>query len=281
MIEHVVRGERPPRRVERVGDTVRRPAYPWTPAVQALLRHLETVGFPYSPRVLGFDEQGREVLTFIEGESGQGAWSKVVGEDGLRSYARLLRDYHRAVAGWRRDPDLLWSSGIQEPAGQSGSTPSAVEEAPSRGSAEPAQEPAQEVVCHGDFGPWNLVWRGDEPVGILDWDFAYPAPARRDVVYAAEYAAPFRSDEECRSLGFPAPPDRRRRLEVFAEAYGLSSTAGLADDVHRTQRETLVTVRRLATAGCQPQATWAAQGFLDLLERRIRWIEDDSGLLVA
>jgi hypothetical protein len=264
MTQHVVRGERPPRRVERVGDTVHRPAYPWTPAVHALLRHLESVGFPYSPRVLGFDEQGREVLTFIDGESGPAAWTRVVGENGLRSYARLLRDYHRAVAGWRRDPDLLWSSGIQEPAGQ-----------------EPEQDPEREVVCHGDFGPWNLVWRGEEPVGILDWDFAYPAPARRDVVYAAEYAAPFRSDAECRSLGFPVPPDRRRRLEVFAEAYGLSSTAGLADDVNRTQRETLVTVRRLARAGCQPQATWAAQGFLDLLEQRIRWIEDDSGLLVA
>ena len=53
----------------RVGDTVRRSAGPWTPAVHALLAHLEGTGFTGAPRPLGFDEQGREVLTFLEGES--------------------------------------------------------------------------------------------------------------------------------------------------------------------------------------------------------------------
>ena len=44
----------------RVGETVRRPAGPWTPAVHALLRHLAGNGFPGSPRPLGIDSQGRE-----------------------------------------------------------------------------------------------------------------------------------------------------------------------------------------------------------------------------
>ena len=51
--------------VVRVGDTVRRPAGPWTPAVHALLTHLHAAGFPGAPRPLGIDEHGREVLTFI------------------------------------------------------------------------------------------------------------------------------------------------------------------------------------------------------------------------
>ena len=55
--------------VERVGDTMRRSTGPWTPAVHALLRHLEAVGFEGAPRVLGSDDQGREVLTFIEGDA--------------------------------------------------------------------------------------------------------------------------------------------------------------------------------------------------------------------
>jgi hypothetical protein len=50
--------------VERIGDTVHRPVAPWTAAVHDLLRYLEDVGYEYSPRVLGFDEQGREVLTW-------------------------------------------------------------------------------------------------------------------------------------------------------------------------------------------------------------------------
>src|SRR5260221_6573384 len=48
--------------VVRVGDTVRRPAGPWTPAVHALLAHLHAVGFDGAPRPLGVDERGREVL---------------------------------------------------------------------------------------------------------------------------------------------------------------------------------------------------------------------------
>ena len=41
--------------VTRVGDTVRRGTGPWTPAVHALLRHLEGVGFDGAPMVLGID----------------------------------------------------------------------------------------------------------------------------------------------------------------------------------------------------------------------------------
>jgi hypothetical protein len=52
----------------RIGDTVRRRSGRWTPAVHALLRHLESVGFDAAPRVLGVDGQGREVLSYIEGQ---------------------------------------------------------------------------------------------------------------------------------------------------------------------------------------------------------------------
>jgi hypothetical protein len=54
----------------RHGNTILRPAGSWTPTVHALLGHLEQVGFPGSPRVLGdgYDDQGREVLTWIEGQ---------------------------------------------------------------------------------------------------------------------------------------------------------------------------------------------------------------------
>ena len=46
------------RGVAWVGDTVRRPVQPWTPAGHALLDHLAAVGFGYAPRVLGSDAQG-------------------------------------------------------------------------------------------------------------------------------------------------------------------------------------------------------------------------------
>ena len=46
----------------RIGGTVHRATGPWTPAVHALLGFL-TSRVEHTPRVLGFDEQGREVLT--------------------------------------------------------------------------------------------------------------------------------------------------------------------------------------------------------------------------
>src|SRR5438270_12220257 len=57
--------------VVRAGDTVRRNAGPWTPAVHALLRHLEYVGFTGAPRALGIDERGRAVLSFLDGACGE------------------------------------------------------------------------------------------------------------------------------------------------------------------------------------------------------------------
>ncbi|GLY80483.1 hypothetical protein Airi01_087500 [Actinoallomurus iriomotensis] len=44
MADEDVLQDAPHRRVVRLGDTVRRPTHPWTPAVHALLGHLEQVG---------------------------------------------------------------------------------------------------------------------------------------------------------------------------------------------------------------------------------------------
>ena len=56
--------------VHRRGNVLHREAGPWTPTVHRFLRHLETAGFAATPHIVGsgFDEQGRETLTFVEGE---------------------------------------------------------------------------------------------------------------------------------------------------------------------------------------------------------------------
>jgi hypothetical protein len=78
MPEHEVLQDDPHRQVLRVGDTVRRPMHPGSTTVHELLRHLANVGFPYSPRVLGVDEDGREVLSYIAGDSCPAGWASVV-----------------------------------------------------------------------------------------------------------------------------------------------------------------------------------------------------------
>jgi hypothetical protein len=247
------------RTIVRVGDTVRRPVYPWSASVHALLEHLEAVGFGYSPRFLGIDEQGREILTYLPGESGADGWAKVVDEDGLRAFGRLLREYHDAVAGYRPDAGTVWSTG----AGGFGVGESA----------------ADHVVCHGDFGPWNVVWDGTRPVGIVDWDHARPAPRLWDVAYAAQYCCPFRDDETCvRWLRYQQAPDRRRRLRILSEAYGLPSPAGIADEVLRQQSEDVATMRDFAARGIEPQATWVREGHLEELAGRSAWSRSHRGL---
>lgn len=163
---------------------------------------------------------------------------------GLQAFARLLRTYHDSVADFVA-PVHDW----------------ALQARPKR---------PGELICHGDFGPWNLVWNAGEPVGLLDFDFAGPASPLTDVAHALQYSVPFRDDDEClRRLAYPSPPNRRARLETFADAYGLFETAGLVERVIAGQRDEIEQVRRLAAAGRQPHARWVAAGFLDELAQRV------------
>jgi len=223
----------------------------WSPAVHDLLRFLESVDFP-APRVLRAEE-GVETLTWIDGETGPGGWAKVVPESGLRRWARFLRSYHDAVAGYRPPADSVWSSGTGSCA-------------------------AGEIICHGDFGPWNGIWRGNDVVALIDWDHARPARPLFDVAYGLEYAAPFRDDEECvHWLRYPGPPDRSGRIEMFCDAYGMPVPGDVSACVSWEQRLVAATCEAIARRGIEPQATWVREGYLDELDARIAWTEA-SGL---
>jgi aminoglycoside phosphotransferase (APT) family kinase protein len=71
----------------------------------------------------------------------------------------------------------------------------------------PARAPA-EVVLHGDFAPYNTVYRDGLPVGVFDFDWAHPGPRWWDVSWAIIQFV----------LGLP--DERKRRTELFCEAYG-------------------------------------------------------------
>jgi Phosphotransferase enzyme family len=242
--------DEPHRRIERRGETVWRPLHPWSPAVHDLLLYLESVDFP-APRLLDVVD-GFEVVSFIAGDSGSDGWAPLVPESGLRAFARLLRDYHVAVAGFTTDKPFYTGT---PPAGT-------------------------EVVCHGDFGPWNTVFRNGEPVGLIDFDYAKPASAWFDIAYALQYVTPFRDDEDAiRWLRYPEPPDRLRRMETFIEAYGVDAIDGPTDFVSLTksvidvQYDILASDARLAAEGLEPQATWVANGHLEKQHSRIAWSE--------
>ena len=238
------------RPITRIGNTVHRPTQWWTPSVHHLLNYLEEVGFSYSPRVMGFDNQGREVLSYIEGDSGKEGWLKILSDEGLANFARLLKSYHEAIADYKPPKDAEWaySPNILKPG---------------------------EIMCHGDFGPWNIAWDGEKPVGILDWDFVLPAKPTYDIFYALEYSAPFRDDETALKWHhFPEVPDRKRRVQVFLDAYGANLT-GIVDGVAEVQRMGIAHVKYLADRGLHPQIDWVKEGALDNIEKQAQWSEDN------
>lgn len=129
--------------VARVGDTVRRSTGPWTPEVHAVLRHLEDVGCDLVPRVLGFDELGREVLTYLPGTT----------------------IFHHHV-------DLLEFDEVLERAGRFVRDLHAVLPRHSDGT----------VSLHGDLAPWNVVVDGDRWFAI-DWDSTHRGQTAWELAY--------------------------------------------------------------------------------------------------
>jgi len=127
--------------VYRIGDTVRRATGPWTPAVHALLRHLERAGFDGAPRVLGFDREGREMLSYIEGSVpyAPDIPAEIWSDAALTAAARLLREYHDAVRSFEPPPDAAWRRC-------------------------PGAPTSGEIVCHNDVAPWNGVYRDNVPL---------------------------------------------------------------------------------------------------------------------
>ncbi|MEP6624616.1 MAG: phosphotransferase [Acidimicrobiia bacterium] len=240
--------------VVRVGDTVRRATGPWTPAVHELLRHLEQVGFEYSPRVLGIDERGREILTYIEGETAishpwpEWAWADAT----LAEVAEIVRSFHDAVDDFRPTGARTWRFGT--------------------GPLGPAELASGEIVCHNDIAPYNIVVRDGRVVGIIDWDLAAPAIPAWDVAFTAWTFAPIHGPTLVRDLG--APVDVGRRLRLLCDAYDVEDRAGFLD-----------LVRRRMDASIDGIETWAAQGepgFVRMIANgHVVRMRTDQAILVA
>jgi hypothetical protein len=94
--------------VERRGDTVRRRAGDWTPAVHALLRHLQQVGFEGAPRPLGL-ERDVEILTFVPG--GEATHS----DEELIRVGELVRAFHAASQGFVAPAGAQWQFMVGAP----------------------------------------------------------------------------------------------------------------------------------------------------------------------
>jgi hypothetical protein len=210
----------------RIGDVVHKVASPWTPTVHALLRHLEDAGLDGAPRALGFDDQGREMLTYLPGETvgDRVPWPGWAFADStLVQVGQWLRRVHDATAGFTPPADERWFAGSTMQPGL--------------------------IVGHQDAAPYNAAMNGDRLVGFFDWDTAGPSSREFDLAFSALSWVPIYPRSAAEQLGFYNFEDRSRRLHLLLDAYGYDSDRHAFRSVipQRARRQASV-IRDLAEA---------------------------------
>lgn len=170
----------------RVGRTVRRPTGPWTPAVHELLTYLHDNGLRGIPELHGIDDEGREVLDYVEGR-GVPVDKEIVLDTVLAEAVTWLRDFHDLVEGFRPEGARRWRGGESELADD-------------------------QVICHHDPGAYNWIIQSGHFVAMIDWDMAGPGRPIEDLAFLAWTGIPLYRE-------IPLD-DVVRRLDLLVDAYG-------------------------------------------------------------
>jgi hypothetical protein len=243
--------------VVRVGDTVRRPVRPHSAAVAAFLHHLEATGFEGAPRHLGPDSQGREILTFIEGDVALPPFPAWVGAgELLLGVARLQRALHDAARSFAPPDDAAWDRANLPAAG-----PDA-------------------IVCHNDLCVENVVVRDGRAVAFIDFDFAAPSDPLLDIAIAARHWIPIRDpadiDSELRGL------DQAERFRAFCAEHALDRRGreAVVEHLGAFLDRALRSMRRRAESGLAAYVrTWAA-GYPEQNRRSRAWLDRHRRLII-
>jgi hypothetical protein len=242
--------------IVRIGDTVRRPVTPYSEAVRALLVHLEDVGFDGAPRYLGLDEQGRDVVSYIEGDvplPPYPPWSMT--DQAIVDLAHLTRRLHEATASMDQRGVDGWAGFWSDPRGGP-------------------------MICHNDLFPENVVFRDGRVVAFIDFDMAGPGRALWDVAIAAQEWAPLHAPDA--RVAHPSSLDGITRFGRFARAYGVPPEQAdeLVDIVFTERAHSMAHIRAEIAAG---NPSWI-EYWRDGDERATRddeWLEKERAALVA
>ncbi len=252
-VEEPLVGGRSTQGVVQIGDTVRRPAGPWTETVQAFLSYIRAHGFPEAPEPRGLDERGREVLSFIPGDvlaTPQDPSDPLVlvpypepwrSDEALAAAGRLIRQLHEASRGFATT-STHWRLCDRSMRGD-------------------------EIICHGDLGPWNTVYVEGRPAAFIDWDSARPDAPILDLASAAWHFVPLADDEELEALGYDSI-DYGARLNVFMDAYDLHDRSEFVTALQLAKQRDTENVRHwgLGASDAADYIGWVAD--------QLRWLDE-------
>ncbi|MFW6366513.1 MAG: phosphotransferase [Spirochaetota bacterium] len=179
---------------ERIGSTVRRKTTPASPTIHRLLTHLRGKGIDWVPTFHGIADDGREILSYLDGEVPHELPPWLWEEDLLVGVARAMRTFHDAAADFDQS-GAVWGLDPSEPA---------------------------EVICHNDFAPYNCVFRDGAFAGLLDFDLCSPGSRIWDMAYCCYRFVPImpvaREDPTDETAPFPLS-EVLRRSDTFLDAY--------------------------------------------------------------
>lgn len=245
--------------VVRVGDTVRRHQERSSRAVHELLLFLDRAEFSGSPRFLGIDEHGREILAFIPGEVGCAPYplpAYMWSMESLVEAARLLRRFHDVAASFVPSPDAVWRYGHGRPS-------------------------VNEIVCHNDIAPYNTVFQDGRPVAFIDWDLAGPAEPIDDIAHALIYFLPATPEHDAENAGVPEPARWQGRVRAFCDAYGVTKREVIVESMIARQQATIDGFLRHAAEEDARFQRLIAEGHLDAQRTMLEWLRANAADLNA
>lgn len=223
MREEVLDGGNASGPVVRVGDTVRKAWTAATPHIVAYVRAMRDGGVE-APEPLGRDAQGRQIIEFLPGTLAIDSAPLSAAE--LGHVGGMVRRIHDVSARYVPAAGAIW-----EP---------------------PLSAPAQELICHNDLAPWNLML-GDRWV-FIDWDGASPSTRSWDLAFSAQtFALPDPTRDPQRSA---------EDLAAFVDGYGADEElrAVLPDMMRRRTQAMLDLLRSSAETGREPWGTMYRTG---------------------
>ena len=185
--------------VSRRGSVVLRSPGPHTAALHGLLRYLDERGFAGAPRVIGsgFDEDGRETLSFVEGDQLD---PRVPTEEEAWAVGSQLRQLHDLTEAFVAPSDAAWQPSFVRSLGN-----------PHR-------------IGHCDAAPWNVVFSPTGDCSLIDWEAAGPVDPVIDLAHAAWLNPRLFSDDIAEKENLPPLGVRVRVLRALVDGYALPAT---------------------------------------------------------
>lgn len=237
--------------IYRDGEVVYRPLQSWSSTIHLILKHLERAKIAETPKFLGVNKD-QEILSFVAGNTyNYPLVGAIATNEALVSAGKLLRKVHDSTVSLLEQLDVNAHRWMLEP-----------------------REPF-EVICHGDFTPYNVALLENKVVGVFDFDTAHPAPRVWDLAYSVYCWSPFKTDSNDK-LGTISEQLARARL--FCDCYGAteSEREQLADIMVQRLQALVSFMRSEAENGNESFAENIEQGHLQTYLNDIEYITENK-----